>query len=146
MEENQLKQLIGRTENETLDFKEDGYNIQSPGGRGDFIKDLLAMANTPRDRPAHIVFGVRWTPESGSDVVGLKHQLDDAALQDALGHDRVQPNPRFSYTPVEFKGKQLGILEIPVAVDGPYTPTKDAPGIASWRLCIIVVARRTPVH
>ena len=129
MEENQLKQLIGRTENETLDFKEDGYNIQSPRGRGDFIKDLLAMANTPRDRPAHIVFGVRWTPEAGSDIVGLKHQLDDAALQDALGHDRVQPNPRFSYTPFEFKGKQLGILEIPVAVDGPYTPTKDAPGL-----------------
>ena len=125
VKEDEFRQLIGRAENETLDFKEDGYAIQNPGGRGDFIKDLLAMANTPRERPAHIVFGVRWTPETGSNVVGLKQQLDDVALQDALGHNRVQPNPRFSYTPFEFKGKQVGVLEIFVEVDGPYTPTED---------------------
>ena len=84
------------------------------------------MANTPREQSAHIIFGVRWTPESGSTVVGLKDQLDDAQLQDLLGPKRVQPNPRFIYTPLEFDGKQVGILEILVGTDGPYMPTSDS--------------------
>ena len=109
LKENQFRELVKRAENETLDFKENGYDLQNFRSRNNFIKDLLAMANTPRDLPAHIIFGVRWTPESGSVVVGLKHQLDDAELQNALGHNRVQPNPRFSYTPLEFEGKQVGI-------------------------------------
>ena len=128
MNENQsrFQQLIELAESETLDFKADGYDLQSPRGKGDFIKDVLAMANTPREQSAHIIFGVRWTPESGSTVVGLKDQLDDAQLQDLLGPKRVQPNPRFIYTPLEFDGKQVGILEIPVGTGGPYTPIHDS--------------------
>ena len=87
------------------------------------------MANTPRESSAHIVFGVRWTPESGSIVIGLERQLDDAELQRAVGNDRVQPIPRFSYTPLESDGKQVGILEIQVTSDGPYMPTKDSDGL-----------------
>ena len=65
MTENELRQLMSRGEGETLDFKADGYDPQK--SRNDFINDVLAMANTPRDRPAHIVCGVRWTPESGCE-------------------------------------------------------------------------------
>jgi predicted HTH transcriptional regulator len=67
--ENEFRALIGRAEGETLDFKEDGYDLQN--ARNAFIKDVLAMANTPRERPAHVVLGVRWTAEAGSTVVGL---------------------------------------------------------------------------
>lgn len=122
-----FRHLISRAEGETLDFKEDGYDLV--GARNVFIRDVLAMANTPRHEAAHIVFGVRWTPESGSTVVGLGRQLDDAELQDALGHGRAQPNPRFTYTPLNFEGKQVGVLEVPVASDGPYTPVKDYEGL-----------------
>ena len=85
------------------------------------------MANTPREHSAHIVFGVRWTPESSCTVVGLSRQLDDAALQDAIGCDRVQPTPRFTYYPLNFEGKHVGVLEIPISNDGPYTLVKDFP-------------------
>jgi hypothetical protein len=121
--ENEFPALIARAEGETLDFKGNGYDLQN--ARNAFIKDVLAMANTPRERPAHIVLGVRWTPEAGSTVVGLARQYDDVKFQDALGHGRVQPNPRFTYTPLEFAGMQVGVLQIPVADDGPYTPVKD---------------------
>ena len=70
LKEDQFQQLIKRAESETLDFKEDGYDLQNSRGRNNFIKDLLAMADTPRIQPAHIIFGVRWTPESESVVVG----------------------------------------------------------------------------
>jgi tetratricopeptide (TPR) repeat protein len=123
MKASEFRQLLERAESETLDFKADGYDL--PGARNSFIKDLVAIANTPRDQAAHIVFGIRWTPESGSTVVGLERQLDDAELQDALGHGRVQPNPRFTYTPLQFEGKAVGVLEIPLGKNGPYTPVKD---------------------
>jgi len=123
----ELATLLDRAEGEILDYKKDVYKL--PSSRNEFIKDLLAMANTPRQDTAHIVFGVRWTPESGSTVVGLREQLDDARLQDALGHGRVQPHPRFTYTPLEFEGKRLGVLEVPVSSDGPYTPVKDYEGL-----------------
>lgn len=127
MTENEFRALIGRAEGETLDFKGDGYGLQND--RNAFIKDVLAMANTPRERPAHVVLGVRWTAEAGSTVVGLGRQYDDVEFQDALGHGRVQPNPRFTYTPLEFEGIQVGVLEIPLAKDGPYTPVKDFEGL-----------------
>ena len=126
----QFQKLIARTESPTLDFKEDGYDLQDNIGRGNFIKDLLAMANTPRDSSAYIILGVRWTPESGSTVVGMKHQFDDADFQDKLGYDRVQPNPCFNYYPLNVDGNQVGILEIPVIKRGPYTPIKDFPSLS----------------
>lgn len=125
MNENLFRKLIGQKESETLDFKESGYDLSDKRGRNAFIKDLLAMANTPRDQSAHIIFGVRWTPEEESTVVGLERQLDDAELQRALGN-RVQPNPRFIYTPLRFDRKQVGILEILVETGGPYTPVVDS--------------------
>ena len=123
MTEADFRRFLGRSESETLDFKEDGYDLKN--SRETFIKDVLAMANTPRDHAAHIVFGVRWTPESGATVIGLTRQLDDALLQDAFGRGRVQPVPRFTYSPLEFQGKHVGVLEIPVNNDGPYSPLKD---------------------
>ena len=126
MTEYEFRQLIGRSESETLDFKEDVYDLSKPQSIGSFIKDVLAMANTPREQPAHIVFGVHWTPQSGSTVVGLARQFDDAEFQSRMGANWIQPVPRFTYTPFEFEEKQVGILEIPVGQDVPYTAIKDS--------------------
>lgn len=127
MTNDEFRQLLTRGEGETLDFKRDGYDLKK--SRGGFIKDLLAMANTPRDTTAYIVLGVHWSPEGGSSIVGVSLQFDDAVLQDALGHDRVQPNPRFTYTPLEIDGKPVGVLEVPIGSDGPYTPVKEIDGL-----------------
>lgn len=120
MTDDDFLRFLGRPEGENLDFKEDGYDLKR--SREAFLKDVLAMANTPRDDAAHIVFGVRWEPDAGCTVLGLKNQLDDAMLQDQIRSGHVQPIPRFTYSPFEFEGKQVGVLEVPVATDGPYTP------------------------
>ena len=119
----QFQELLARAESETLDFKQDLYDL--PSDRSALNKDVLAMSNTPRERASHIVFGVRWTAESGSTVLGLDRQLDDTQLQDAFRQTKVHPLPRFTYTPFEFHGKIVGILEIPVSGDGPFTPVVD---------------------
>ena len=50
MTEDELSQLLRRSESETLDFKQDDYDLSIAEKRGEFIKDILAMANTPRVR------------------------------------------------------------------------------------------------
>ena len=119
--------LLAQTENEFLDFKETGYELSTGEGKNSFIIDLLAFSNTPRDGLARIVLGVRWTPEDGSSVIGLPHQLDDADFQDAISDGRVQPRPTFRYVPYKYGDKYVGILEIPTGYTGPFTPVKDYP-------------------
>lgn len=125
-----FQQLIEQSEGQTLDFKGKRYEVGIKRERYGFVKDVLAMANTPRDTSANIVLGVSWTPESGSEIVGLDRQLDDAELQRAFGQDLVSPLPQLNYTPIEYEGKQVGVVEIPVGNnDSPSTPLKDIDGI-----------------
>ncbi|WP_298213413.1 ATP-binding protein [Acidovorax sp.] len=127
MTDDEFSGLLFRGEGETLDFKVQCYDLKQ--GRGDLIKDILSMANTPRNGAAYIVLGVDWSPENGSQVVGLSAQVDDAELQNAFGRDRVQPTPRFTYSPRVRDGLQVGVIEIPAGQDGPYTPVKEVDGL-----------------
>lgn len=122
-----FQELLARAEGTTLDFKQDLYDL--PSDRGSLNKDILAMSNTPRDDAAYIVFGVRWTPESASTVLGVSKQLDDAQLQDAFQQTRIHPSPTFTYTPLEYRGKQVGVIEIPTTDTGPFTPLVDCDGL-----------------
>lgn len=123
MNTEEFRALIAHAEKETVDYKAKMHDLKT--GRNDFIKDVLAMANTPRKESAYLLFGVQWTPENGSIVIGLDRQIDDVDLQKSFSTDRTQPIPRFSYSPLEYEGKQVGVLEIPISTDGPYTPVKD---------------------
>lgn len=128
MNREMFEALLVRQEGETLDFKLKPHDLKS--GRLDLIKDIVAMANTPREGPAYIVYGVRWTPESGSTVVGFADQIDDVDVQKAFGRDKVQPMPRFSYIALEYEGVQVGVIEIPAdTAVGPSTPLKDFDGL-----------------
>ena len=49
MEDRQLiEDLLARQESDDLDFKSGQYNFDSTHGKSRFIKDIVAMANTPR--------------------------------------------------------------------------------------------------
>ena len=128
MTKDDFLKLIERQESETLDFKEDIYHFkESKDCQHDFVKDVLAMANTPREQSAHIVFGVQSGPKTENEnvVVGVQHQIDDADLQNQFPKNWIQPAPRFTYFGFRFSGKQVGVLEIPVGKDGPYVPVND---------------------
>ena len=70
------------------------------------------------------MFGVDWSPENGSFVVGLDKQFDDADLQDQFPVT-IHPRPKFTYYPLRCDGKQVGVLEIPVSDTGPFTAMAD---------------------
>ena len=123
MTEHEFARLIEQPESEILDYKQAWYDFGS--SRYKFIKDVLAMANTPRQGVARIVFGVWWSASEGSVVQGLDRQIDDAELQSQFPREKIQPSPRFAYHPFRYRGQQVGILEIPVGSDGPYAPLID---------------------
>lgn len=125
----EFQRLLARPEAETLDFKQDDYDLSVSEKRGEFIKDILSMANTPREGDAHIVLGVRWSAAAGSVITGLSAQRDDAAYQDAVSDNRVSPRPQFHYTPLTVDGRQVGVVSIPCQHSGPFTPTGDFPGL-----------------
>ena len=115
-------QLVGGHEGPSLDFKASHYeNAQ----RYAFIKDVLAMANTPRAGSCHIVLGVLHKAESGAELVGLDRQVDDVHYVGLLGVDNVHPLPALRYIPVTHEGRAFGILQIGISPDGPFLPLRN---------------------
>jgi len=47
--------LIQRMEGETLDFKRDSYDISVEVDKFALVKDVICMANTPREEESYIV-------------------------------------------------------------------------------------------
>lgn len=119
-------QLAKRPEGDILDFKEAMYDLSS-NGRYDLIKDVICLANTPRDGSAYIVLGVRWTPGEPHVMIGLQSQIDDAKLLDQLGPTKIIPSPpAVRYHPITHGGKQFGIIEIlPEPQVGPFFSSED---------------------
>ena len=79
--EEQFRSLLQRMEDETLDFKAQGYNITDEDSRLSFVKDVLSMANTPRDTTSFIVLGVKKYADGSYDLPGVEMHPDEADLQ-----------------------------------------------------------------
>lgn len=130
-----FENLLKRNESDTVDFKMCNYifDVGTPKEkkrkRAEFVKDIISMANTPRDESAYIVLGVRSFSDGRKDLEGLDAFHDDADLQskfDAICH----PHPRFKYEPVLHDGKNFAFIEIPADnTIGPILPIKDVGNI-----------------
>ena len=94
--EEQFLALLQRVEDETLDFKREGYNLSREDQKYSLIKDVICMANTPRNENAYLVLGVMKHPDGKTELVGLDSYADEANLQSQFS-ERVYPVPRFSY-------------------------------------------------
>ena len=104
--------LLSRQEADDLDFKSEEYNLSNNHGRSKFIKDIVAMANTPRSDSAYILLGVL---EQSGRVVGTpgvtKHPDESDLGRIVAG--RITPTPKFSYRQVRYDGLEFGLIEIP---------------------------------
>lgn len=121
--------VLARPESETLDFKRDDYDLGTAEKRGELIKDILSMANTPRDADAHIIIGVAWSAATGSTVCGMTNFRDDADYQGVVNDSKVSPRPQFSYTPMILGDRKIGVISIPCQRGGPFTPISDFPNL-----------------
>lgn len=78
--EQQFLDLLSRPEGDTLDFKMTTYDLSSNDSKLNLIKDVLCMANTPRDETSYLILGVKKYPDGKFDCIGLATHLDDADL------------------------------------------------------------------
>jgi len=107
--------LLFEAEGAELDFKREQYPFEGEDDRtkSELLKDILAFANAWRRTDAYILIGIQEVAEGESTVVGIAGHIDDAKLQQFVNSKTNRP-VEFSYTPMTFRSKQIGVIHIPV--------------------------------
>lgn len=123
--ESLISALLFEAEGAELDFKREQYPFSGADDRvkSELLKDILAFANAWRRTDAYILIGVQEVKEAESVVVGITDHIDDARLQQFVNSKTNRP-VEFSYSPMSFRGQQIGVIHIPVQ-DRPTFLTKD---------------------
>jgi len=90
-------------------------------GVGNFLRDVLAMANASVDGPRFIVIGMEIDSRGHNriHVVSEKDFLGKPAYE-SLANDYIEPPLRIRYKPVSIDGKRVGVFEIGDCQDRPY--------------------------
>ena len=107
-----LNELLKQQESNELDFKSEPYNLSNDNGRSKFIKDIIAMANTPRSDSAYILVGVLEQSGKVVRVTGVTEHPDESELG-RIVVGKVVPTPRFTYRQVPYGDLEIGLIEIP---------------------------------
>ena len=118
-----LEWILQRTEDNSLDFKVQQYKFDTNRQISGFIKDILTMANTPRNDSAYIVIGVAETEGRPSQVVGTREHIDPSEVDRKL-QDKVNAVPSVEYHVIEYQGHEIGVYEIKIDHMGPFVPSK----------------------
>jgi hypothetical protein len=129
--------LCRRGEGTKLDFKEFQYKLRSnqfeatqgtefkSREKSKALKDILAMANSTGEAPAHIIIGVSKDESTGIHVPsGLDHSLDDADFQNLLG-PKVVPSPSFRYDEILVDTNVVGVLTVFSSARKPHFSEED---------------------
>lgn len=120
-----IESLLFEEEGTELDFKREQYRFEGVDDRqkSELLKDIVAFANAWRRTDAYILIGVQEVKGGRSTVLGVSNHLEDAQLQQFVNSKTNRPVD-FSYTPIEFEGKQIAIIRIPQQ-ERPIFLTKD---------------------
>jgi predicted HTH transcriptional regulator len=102
--------LVTKTpEQAVFDWKRDFIVPNDDEKKGEFIKDLAAVANACASSYGFIVYGVR--QGSPDPVVGITQTYDDAKLQQ-LANGKIEPLPEFLYYEVSTGPKTVGVVQV----------------------------------
>ncbi|XP_071809455.1 uncharacterized protein [Asterias amurensis] len=113
IEEAQLKDLIVKCEGSTIIFRtEVEYMSSKEAGSNLFTKDVVALWNTPRKGPAHIVVGVEAQPSPPHRLVGITQPLFNANYQAKFKESSFSVKPSFFYFEVESSDKVFGVIYV----------------------------------
>lgn len=110
-----IESLLYEEEGVELDLKRDQYVFinANDDDKSELLKDILAFANSWHRSDAFILIGVQEVKGGRSIVVGINNVLDDAAIQQFINSKTNRPII-FSYKNIEFEGKKIAIINIPV--------------------------------
>jgi predicted HTH transcriptional regulator len=101
--------LKATPEQTVFDWKADFTAPSDDEKRGEFIKDLAAVANGCGSSYGFIMYGV--DPRKPDPVLGISKTYDDAKLQQ-LAQGKIEPLPEFLYYEVSVGAKVIGIVQV----------------------------------
>ena len=110
-------------EQTAFDWKADFVVPNDEEKRGEFIKDLAAIANASPSSYGFIVYGI--DPRKPDPILGISQSYDDAKLQQ-LAQGKIDPIPEFLYYEVSTGPISLGVLQV--------KPTRRRPHIITVNL------------
>ena len=104
-------------EGRLIDYKICDYDLSDEEKKIDFIKDVLSMANTPRDpnEQALIFLGVKYKIGEDNELVGLDKFRDEIYYQNILKGKLLNVPPAIKCHPFDLGGKK--ILGIEICID-----------------------------
>ncbi len=110
-----VDELLYEDESTTLGFKAKEYNFEgvSKDENGELLEDILAFANAWRRTDAYIIIGVKEMNGGKSEVIGISMHIDNADLQQFV-NSKTQRPVTISYEAVNYEGKQIGLIRIPL--------------------------------
>jgi len=134
MNESEFQSLLQKAEGETIDFKAVAYDLSSDYSKFAFVKDVISLANTPREEDSFIVLGVKRLEDGTNEMRGCPFHADEATLQSQLS-ERVSPIPSISYEIVTFRGQEFGVVRVRNVRVGPCVPLKDfGDSLRRWQI------------
>jgi predicted HTH transcriptional regulator len=116
-----------------FDWKSDFVIPSDDEKRGEFIKDLSAIANASPSSYGFIVFGV--DPRRPDPIIGISQSYDDAKLQQ-LAQGKVNPLPDFLYYEVSTGPRIIGVLQVKPTRHRPHIITVDLGKVRKGQIVI----------
>jgi hypothetical protein len=105
MDVKKLEELLSQEEGVALEFKEQ-LDLDSHEGKGKFLKDLLALANSPTSQ-SFLIIGIE---DKSKKPIGLS-RITEEQLQQIVSH-YCRPPIDFDFHVVEYQGALVGVIQL----------------------------------
>lgn len=126
MNRDELTRLIYSGEGPKLDLKRRSWDLDSDEGKGEFIKDSLAMANAPGGI-GYLIIGVGDEPSRPLESIegqGLSEERLQQIVKTYIVKTYIEPPIEFTYSETDLHDKRIGIVTIPPSQARPHWAKK----------------------
>lgn len=126
---NDINQIVislieDESENTHLDFKRDQYPIEKGSPKkSEFLKDMCAFANVQSARDKYIIIGVTGM-SSDKEFFPIEQLIDQSKYQQYL-NEYIEPEIKFEYREISYKGYRLAFFRLFNNNDYPYLFKKE---------------------
>lgn len=108
-------------ENEFIDFKLKLYEWSNTKSKGDFLVDVISLANSNVKGDKYIITGVKVKPDGERIIKGIeKEQALDSATYQELVTENIEPSLSIDFKIVDYDNKHFGVFRIYGSNDRPY--------------------------
>ena len=106
MQDRILKIIENEQENDFVDYKQKLYSKEK---KGDFIKDILAMANSMSKNDKFIIIGVQDIPGKKRQIIGIDEVVDQEHYQ-SLIDQYIELKLKIEYIIEDYDNKKIGVF------------------------------------